>query len=89
VTAGTFNEGLESVRRAVGRRPREEHVTDDHRYDSKQNADSSHTDAPARGKRPYRAPALVEYGSVAKLTKGTKSVNADGPGNTMKRKVCL
>jgi hypothetical protein len=40
-------------------------------------------------KRPYHPPTLVEYGSVAKLTKGTKSVNADGPGNTMKKNVCL
>lgn len=40
-------------------------------------------------KRPYRTPTVVEYGSVAKLTRGFKSVNADGPGNTMKSKACL
>lgn len=40
-------------------------------------------------KRPYRTPTVVEYGSVAKLTRGTKSVSADGPGNTQKFKACL
>ena len=45
---------------------------------------------PARSrKRPYRRPELVEYGSVAKLTKGTKSVNTDGTTNQQKNKVCL
>lgn len=44
---------------------------------------------PKQSKRPYRTPTIVEYGSVAKLTRGTKSVSADGPGNTMKVKACL
>ena len=30
-----------------------------------------------RRKKPYRSPELVEYGSVAKLTQGTLSMNAD------------
>jgi len=28
-------------------------------------------------RKPYRSPELVEYGSVAKLTQGTLSMNAD------------
>lgn len=31
-------------------------------------------------RRPYEPPALVEYGSVAKLTQGTLSRSNDGPG---------
>ena len=56
--------------------------------------DSQRQDEGAAGsrrprKRPYRRPELVEYGSVAKLTKGSKSVNADGTTNQQKQKVCL
>jgi hypothetical protein len=51
---------------------------------------SARGDEGPRRKRPYRSPALVEYGSVAKLTRGTKSINADGGLNTMKQKAgCL
>ena len=42
------------------------------------------------GKRPYAAPRLTEYGSVAKLTQGTRSVQQDGPGTTaFKKDSCL
>jgi len=34
----------------------------------------------AGGKRAYRKPRLVEYGSVAKLTQGTATKQSDGPG---------
>ena len=44
----------------------------------------------APGKRPYAAPRLTEYGSVAKLTQGTRSVQQDGPGTTaFKKDSCL
>ncbi len=43
----------------------------------------------ASRKRPYRRPELVEYGSVAKLTKGSKSINSDAPSAGLKQKVCL
>jgi hypothetical protein len=45
---------------------------------------------PAKPKRPYTAPRLIEYGSVAKLTQGTRSVQQDSPGATTFRKdACL
>lgn len=45
---------------------------------------------PARGKRPYASPRLTEYGSVAKLTQGTRTNQQDGPGaSTFKRAACL
>ncbi len=31
-----------------------------------------------RGRRPYRRPSLVDYGSVAKLTQGSGPDNGDG-----------
>ena len=43
--------------------------------------------APA-GRRPYRKPRLTEYGSIAKLTQGTATRQADGPGGGFKRS-CL
>ena len=47
------------------------------------------TGAP-RGKRPYRRPRLTEYGSVAKLTQGSRSVQADFCGaTTFKKASCL
>jgi hypothetical protein len=30
-------------------------------------------------RRPYNRPQLVEYGSIAKLTQGTRSVGSDAP----------
>ena len=48
--------------------------------------------APAEGKpaprKPYVAPVLVEYGTVAKLTQGTRTRRNDG-ANTRKRRACL
>ena len=44
----------------------------------------------AAGKRPYAPPRLTEYGSVAKLTQGTRTNQQDGPGaSTFKRAACL
>ena len=46
-------------------------------------------DPPGR-KRPYSTPRLTEYGSVAKLTQGTLTVQNDGPaGNSWKKASCL
>jgi hypothetical protein len=42
---------------------------------------------PQARKRPYATPRLIEYGSVAKLTQGGGSLQADG-GSTFKR-TCL
>jgi hypothetical protein len=42
---------------------------------------------PRQRKRPYAAPRLTEYGSVAKLTQGGGSLQGDG-GSTFKR-TCL
>lgn len=44
---------------------------------------------PSRGSRPYNRPVLTRYGSVAKLTQGTGSTGADGPGNTKMNSMCL
>jgi hypothetical protein len=44
-------------------------------------------DAPQR-KRPYAKPRLIEYGSVAKLTQGTRTKQADTPAAGFRR-VCL
>ena len=46
---------------------------------------------PARSERkPYQSPALIEYGSVAKLTQGTLSMNADFFGGGFRRmSMCL
>lgn len=40
--------------------------------------------AGGEGKRPYRKPRLIEYGSVAKLTQGTATYSSDGPGGGFK-----
>ena len=42
---------------------------------------------PCSTKRPYAPPRLTEYGSVAKLTQGLGSLQADG-GSTFRR-TCL
>lgn len=41
------------------------------------------------GRRSYTSPRLIEYGSVAKLTRGTKSVNSDFPQSGFKMNSCL
>ena len=43
-------------------------------------------DAPP--KRPYAKPRLIEYGSVAKLTQGTRTKQSDSPAAGFRR-VCL
>ena len=45
-------------------------------------------DGPRR-KRPYATPRLTEYGSVAKLTQGTLTLQADSPAGTSWKKPCL
>jgi hypothetical protein len=45
----------------------------------KDNRDDRATGQP-HPRRPYVAPRLVEYGSVAKLTQGTKSNGFDSAG---------
>jgi hypothetical protein len=51
-------------------------------------ADAGAPQSPKR--KPYQSPELVEYGSVAKLTQGTLSMNSDffGGGFRM-RAMCL
>jgi hypothetical protein len=50
-------------------------------------------DADAAGrsgrKRPYTAPRLTEYGSVAKLTQGTRTTQQDSPAGTSWKMGCL
>jgi len=42
------------------------------------------------GKRQYSTPRLTEYGSVAKLTQGTLTVQNDSPaGTSWKKSPCL
>jgi hypothetical protein len=46
--------------------------------------------APAgRAKKPYRAPQLTEYGSVAKLTQSSAGSGADGGMKASQMKSCL
>jgi hypothetical protein len=40
-------------------------------------------------RRPYHKPRLTEYGSIAKLTQGTRTVSNDGPGGGFKMTRCL
>lgn len=40
------------------------------------------------GKRPYSKPRLTEYGSVAKLTQGTRTRSSDSPAAGFKM-TCL
>jgi hypothetical protein len=42
----------------------------------------------AQPKRPYATPKLIEYGSVAKLTQGTRTKQGDTPAAGF-RKACL
>ena len=47
-------------------------------------------DGAAPRKRPYAPPRLTEYGSVAKLTQGTRTTQQDSPGaSTFKMASCL
>jgi hypothetical protein len=46
------------------------------------------TPGSAPTKRAYAKPKLIEYGSVAKLTQGTRTKQADTPAAGFKR-VCL
>jgi hypothetical protein len=46
--------------------------------DTKPDARATDRDEQPRDARmPYQSPVLVEYGSIAKLTRGTRSVNSD------------
>ena len=52
--------------------------------------DKPPADGAAPRKRPYAPPRLTEYGSVAKLTQGTRTNQQDSPGaSTFKRAACL
>jgi hypothetical protein len=58
----------------------------------KTHAGSPQEDRPATqpGRKPYKSPELVEYGSVAKLTQGTLSMNADFCGGGFRMdQMCL
>lgn len=45
---------------------------------SKADGSDERTPKKPPGKKPYAPPRLVEYGSVAKLTRGGQSAQADG-----------
>jgi hypothetical protein len=40
-------------------------------------------------RRAYSSPRLIEYGSVAKLTRGSRSVSSDFPQSGFAKKDCL
>jgi hypothetical protein len=44
--------------------------------------------APAAPRRQYKKPTLTEYGSIAKLTQGTRTNQSDGVGGGFKM-ACL
>ena len=46
--------------------------------------DAGRADASCAGLRRYRSPELIEYGSIAKLTQGSKSTMGDGMGGGFK-----
>lgn len=41
------------------------------------------------GRRPYTKPTLTEYGSIAKLTQGTRTTQGDSGGGGGFKKACL
>ena len=49
-----------------------------------QSDDSTRRDTAAAPRRPYKKPALTEYGSIAKLTQGTRTNQSDGVGGGFK-----
>ena len=44
------------------------------------------TDAPAAGKKPYRAPRLTVYGDLRTITKAKGGTNNDGGGQPRTKK---
>jgi len=54
-----------------------------------EKSDSHKREGDAARKRPYAAPRLTEYGSVAKLTQGTLTNQNDSPAGTSWRRACL
>lgn len=49
----------------------------------------SHDEAASQKKKPYAAPKLVEYGSVAKLTETKLGSNLDGKSGMVMMQMCL
>jgi hypothetical protein len=49
-------------------------------HDEAKRDDRSELPSSPRNRRPYAKPRLIEYGSVAKLTQGTLTRQADSPG---------
>ena len=49
----------------------------------------SHDDAATEKRKPYAAPTLVEYGSVAKLTETKAGSNLDGKSGMVMQQKCL
>jgi len=56
--------------------------------DKNEHEDPKPAAVPRGSKRPYASPRLTEYGSIAKLTQGTGSLQADTSGGGFK-KTCL
>jgi len=51
-------------------------------------ADKNQTPSETKKRRPYREPALVEYGSISKLTQNGSGSGADG-GSAGMNMVCI
>jgi len=52
---------------------------------TKQPDDQARQDPSRPGpRRQYQKPTLTEYGSIAKLTQGTRTTQGDGPGGGFK-----
>ena len=56
--------------------------------DTKQPDRKAQAEGTAFARKPYCAPVLMEYGSIAKLTQGSRTRFNDGT-NTRKRRACL
>lgn len=57
---------------------------------AEERRDHRDPESPRRpSRRAYSSPRLIEYGSVAKLTRGSKSVNSDLPQAGYSKKDCL
>jgi hypothetical protein len=63
-------------------------MREDTKPDPRGPASDPQAAAPAT-RRPYQSPVLVEYGSVAKLTRGSLSLNSDSVPGNRKSPSCL
>ena len=73
--------------RARARR-KEESVVEKHKMEAEMPQRNDPAVEKAVVKKPYIAPVLVEYGTIAKLTQGTRTRNNDGK-NSRRRRRCI